>query len=133
MKRSITLAALFILMLFLFVRGSLVNRDADRKFVQTPVFEYPAEIKAIIQLKCYGCHSIKGYSKDAREGLMWDSIPKYGKAKQIAKLDDIADVLDQGTMPPKEMVEKYPNTKLTSDELQKLKSWVDETADKLVK
>jgi hypothetical protein len=65
--------------------------------------------------------------------MMWDSIPMYGKARQIAVLDDIAEVLEKGEMPPKEVIEKYPEAAITPDQVQLLKNWAETTADNLMK
>jgi hypothetical protein len=96
-------------------------------------FEYPMAVKAIIDKKCYGCHSVQGKSDKAKKSLMWDSIPNFSKPKLVAKLDDIIDVLDQGAMPPKEVVEKYPNAKLLPEESEMLKKWAEAAADSLMK
>jgi uncharacterized membrane protein len=133
MKTAISLAALLIFTGALFIRGSQVNRYSEHESLQSAGFEIPSSVKEIIDQKCYFCHSLKGKSPDAKKALIWDSIPNYTKAKLVAKLDDIFDVLDQGTMPPKEMVEKVPGAKLSDEELQLLKSWADAAADSLLK
>jgi uncharacterized membrane protein len=133
MKTTISLTALLILAGALFIRGSQVNRYSEHESFQSADFKFPADVKAIIDQKCYFCHSLKGKSPDAKKALMWDSIPNYSKEKLVAKLDDIFDVLDQGTMPPKEMVEKVPSAKLSDEERQSLKSWAEAAADTLLK
>jgi hypothetical protein len=133
MKTTISLTALLIVTGALFLRGSQVNRYSDHESFQSSDFEFPAAVKTVIDQKCYFCHSLKGKSPDAKKALMWDSIPKYSKAKLVAKLDDIYDVLDQGTMPPKKMIEMVPDAKLSDAELQLLKSWAEASADSLLK
>jgi uncharacterized membrane protein len=132
MKTTINLTTLFIIAGVLFVRASR-ERYSEHPSLVTAGLEFPAAVKAVIDQKCYFCHSLKGKSPDARKGLMWDSIPDYSKAKLVAKLDDIIDVLDQGTMPPKKMIEMVPDAKLSDEELQILKSWAETTADSLMK
>ena len=133
MKTTISLAILFTLIGVLSIRGTWVNRDIRAKSIHAAGFEFPPAVKAIIDKKCYYCHSTQGKSSEAKKDLMWDSIPNYNKAKQIAKLDDIVDVLDQGKMPPKKMLDAFPDAKLSPEELKMLRSWADATADSLMK
>ncbi|MBE0679275.1 MAG: hypothetical protein IH592_10985, partial [Bacteroidales bacterium] len=81
----------------------------------------------------YGCHSINGKSQDAKDALMWDSLPGLQKSKIIATLDDIIKVLEQNKMPPEGAVKKYPEMKLLSEESKILQSWAGVWADSLLK
>jgi len=132
MKTTFYIGALSIVFIFLFIRGSLLKEKPSRA-LRAPGFEYPAKVKAVIDQKCYGCHSADGKSAEAKEGLLWDSIPDYSKVKLVAKLDDIIGVLDDGAMPPEKFVKEYPEAKLTKEEKGILKSWAEETADNLMK
>ncbi len=115
-----------------FIQGSRVIKIDDQKSVSTGGFQYPVAVKQIIDQKCYGCHSIKGRMAKAREALMWDSVPNYDKARLVAKLGDIVDVLDDGSMPPKEMVQRFPDAKLLPEENKILRNWADAKADSLM-
>jgi uncharacterized membrane protein len=132
MRTTISLTTLLILAGALFIRGSQVNRYLKHESLETADFKFPEDVKGIIDQKCYFCHSLKGKSPDAKKALMWDSIPNYSKAKLVAKLDDILDVLNDGSMPPKEVVEKYPAAKLSDEERQLLKGWAESAADSLL-
>jgi len=85
----------------------------------------PSNIKTIIDKSCYGCHSDKGKSDDAKEALMWDELANYDKAKQVSVLDEIIEVIDEQKMPPKKFLENYPDKKPTDEEYANLKSWAD--------
>jgi len=127
-----TIVSVMVILFFtgvLFIRGTRMSRDVDN----TAEFIYPAAVKAIIDQKCYGCHSITGESDDAKESLMWDSIPSFPDAKLVAKLDDIITVLEEGSMPPEDVVKQYPEIKLLPRERKVLKSWAEATADSLMK
>jgi uncharacterized membrane protein len=133
MKTTLALAPVFILLAALFIYAGN-EKGSDRNVSdQQPILTYPADIKTIIDNKCYGCHSVQGKSEDARKALMWDNLPSLTKAKQVATLDDIIDVLDDGSMPPKKFVEMRPEAKLTDEESQALKNWAETTADNLLK
>ena len=94
---------------------------------------YPAEVKKVIDNKCYGCHSDQGKSKDAKDALLWDSLPNLSKSSQIATLDDIIKVLKDKKMPPEGAVKKYPEMKMSPEETTILQSWAEKRAESLLK
>ena len=132
MKTTIYIGALSFLLIFVFIRGTLV-REKSSGLLPASGLEYPVKVKAVIDQKCYGCHSAQGKSADAKEALLWDDLPSHSKSKQVGKLDDIISVLNDGSMPPEKYVEKNPSAKLTKDEMKILKSWAEETAENLMK
>ncbi|MBN2481483.1 MAG: hypothetical protein JXB19_07070 [Bacteroidales bacterium] len=101
--------------------------------LQEQAFTYPENIKAIIDNKCYVCHSLKGESEDARDVLMWDDLPGLSKARQIASLDAVIEVLDNGMMPPQMVVKDNPDAQLTDEERSLLRDWAETAADNLLK
>lgn len=94
---------------------------------------YPVEVKKVIDNKCYGCHSEQGKSKDAKDALLWDSLPNLSKTSQIGILDHIIKVLKEKKMPPEGIVKKYPEMKLSPEEARILQSWAESRADSLLK
>ncbi|MGE5421088.1 MAG: hypothetical protein ACM3UT_12940 [Chloroflexota bacterium] len=94
---------------------------------------YPVAVKAVIDKKCYGCHSDKGKSQDAKDALMWDSLPGLTKIKIVATMEDIIEVLEKDHMPPEEVVKKYPEMHLLTEENELLRSWAESKADSLLK
>lgn len=94
---------------------------------------YPSGVWQVIDKKCYGCHSVKGKSQDARDAVMWDSLPNLTKKELVATLDEIIEVLDEGTMPPEDVVKKYPEAKLLPNERDILKKWAEAKADSLLR
>ena len=116
-----------ILGLFL-IQGSPLSQT-----VQQSGSVYPEKVKKVIDSKCYGCHSINGKSQDAKDALMWDSLPGLQKSKIIATLDDIIKVLEEDKMPPAGAVKKYPEMKLLSDESKIMQSWARAWSDSLLK
>ena len=94
---------------------------------------YTAEVKKVIDKKCYGCHSASGKSKDAKNALMWDSLPNLQKSKILATLDDIIKVLKKNEMPPENAVKNYPEMKLLPPESKLLQEWAEAKADSLLR
>ncbi len=133
MKTFLKISLLLILALVLFVRARHSEPVKYTKPGKQDSITMPANVKAIVDNKCYGCHSIKGKSEEAKEDLMWDSIPLYDKDRQIAVLDDIGDMVAKGKMPPEKMVEMHPEMKLTADEVKLIRDWAETAADNLMK
>lgn len=127
MKISISIVLSVIIIGFLFIRSSPVNQSGQKK---GPI--YPAEVKKVIDGKCYGCHSANGKSRDAKNALMWDSLPNLQKGKLVATLDDIIEVLKEDKMPPAGTVKKFPEMRLLPLEKKILQSWAESKADSLL-
>jgi cytochrome c551/c552 len=132
MKTSIKISLLLILTVAFFVRARHSDH-AKNVSVRQAGITFPADVKAVIDNKCYGCHSKDGRSAEAKQDLLWDSIPLYPKEKQIAVLDDISEVLEKGKMPPEKMIEMHPEAKLSPEQVALLKKWAETTADDLMK
>ena len=95
------------------------------------VIQYTGRIKAIIDEKCYDCHSEKGEDEDAKKDLLWDELPKLDKTDQVYALDAIVESVEKGDMPPPKHVRWNPNKKLTQEEAKLLMDWANDLADKL--
>lgn len=96
-------------------------------------YKFPKKVKEVIDKSCYGCHSEKGKSDDAKEALRWDKMAEYDKKKLVAVMDEIIETIEKQEMPPKKMVEKKPEIKPTDKEYQTLSKWAEKEADKLLK
>jgi uncharacterized membrane protein len=89
------------------------------------------KVDAIIQSKCYGCHSNEGKSDKVKEKLNWDVLSTLPMDQQLAKMKNIHEVIEKGTMPPDKFLEKMPEKKLTDKETATLKKWASKTIKKL--
>ena len=108
--------------------GSLAfGKDADSLVVFTP------EVKAIIDNKCYGCHSNGSKGAKARMKLNWDSLNLLTRAQKANKMDDVVEVLSEDEMPPKKFLEKEPDKKLTIEEKKLMEDWADRQLNRLSK
>jgi cytochrome c len=128
MKTLFTIVVPVLFIGFILRTGFPVNQS-----IQKSGSFYPAEVKKVIDNKCYGCHSDQGKSKDAKEALIWDSLPNLSKSSQIATLDDIIKVLKDKKMPPEGAIKKYPEMKMSPEETSTLQSWAEKRADSLLK
>ncbi len=90
----------------------------------------PKKVNAIIQAKCYGCHSNDGNQRP-KDKLNWDALNGLSAEQQRAKLESILSVLQEGSMPPARFLEKNADKKLTEKETARLKKWATKAARKL--
>jgi hypothetical protein len=93
---------------------------------------YPEEVMAVIEAKCMGCHKPDARNENAREKLQWAQLTEMDTENLIGKLDAIIEVLEEGTMPPVKMLEKYPDMKLTEAETKTLTDWAESNANRLL-
>ena len=128
MKTLFTIVVPVLFIGFILNTGLPVNQS-----IQKSGSAYPAEVKKVIDNKCYGCHSDQGKSKDAKDALLWDSLPNLSKSSQIATLDDIIKVLKDKKMPPEGAVKKYPEMKMSPEETTILQSLAEKRAESLLK
>jgi len=127
MKILTSIVVLVIITGFCFIQGPHGSQS-----IQKSGSIYTAEVKKVIDDKCYGCHSVKGSSQDAKDALLWDSLPNLQKSRLIATLDDIIKVLKKSEMPPKEIIKKYPEMKMLPQEIKILQSWAESRANSLL-
>lgn len=83
----------------------------------------PADVKAIVETKCYGCHNVNSKNEKGKAKLDWDAFEAAKKSKQLAAKGKINEVLVKGDMPPKKFLENKPEGKLTEAELATLMAW----------
>jgi hypothetical protein len=132
MKTTISTTALVLFAFLLFSGAKVLRYNDPHPQFQDQVLQYPENIRTIIDNKCFGCHNPEGGSQDAKDALMWDDLPGLSRGQQVGTLDEIIEVLDEGIMPPEQMVEMNPDAALTDEELQALRSWAEATADELL-
>ncbi len=97
------------------------------------VIEIPAEVFAVIDKKCYGCHNTESRGEKSKKKLNWDYFTngEYNNVKIFAKLGKIEKILGENKMPPAKFLEKYPDKTLTDDEHQLLLSWAKKQKETL--
>lgn len=121
-----------------FALASHAQQKAKTQFLLVPmsdsvsqVISYDMDVMKVIDSKCLGCHSPKGKSDKARKALIWENLQTLSGADAYAKLDEMMEVIEEGSMPPKKMIEKYPGLKLTEEETAALKEWTESMLAKL--
>lgn len=115
MKKLILIPFVAIIGLF-FMQATPKTESAQDDFL-------PAQVKAVVDQKCYGCHNVKSKNEKAKSKLDWDALGGLKKSKRLALVGKISEVLEKGEMPPKKFLEFKPEAKLSDTDLATLKEW----------
>lgn len=108
----------------------LQNNEASSAKLDS--IEYPANVKSVIDAKCYDCHSEKGDDEEAKEELLWDNLSKLNNMDLLFSMDAIIESIEEGEMPPEDHLKKHPKDALTKEEAKLLIDWADAIASKLM-
>lgn len=124
---------IYLTLVIMILIGLSSLKSFEKNEVKLEKIDMPENVKAVIDNKCFGCHSAESQNDKAKEKLRWDQLDQLSKAKLVSTFSDIEEVLDEGKMPPEKFLEKRPEKKLTDEEKQILKSWAVSTAENLMK
>ena len=94
--------------------------------------EMPANVKAVVEKSCYGCHHTDSRNEDAKEELDFKTLGDLKVFKKIGALRDIAEVIEEEEMPPKKFLENYPERAPSEEEQKLLADWVKKEAQRLI-
>ncbi len=133
MRKSKNTALIFLpVMAFVLILSSSF-KDVSHNFGPQDKFTIPTEVNTIFDKSCFGCHNSESTNEKGKEKLLIDKLPELSKAKLIAKLDGIAEVVGKNEMPPEKFLSKYPDKALTKEEAKLLKEWAESTSAELMK
>ena len=76
---------------------------------------------------------IEDANEDAKEELDFKKLDTLSDLKKIGAYKHISEVIEKDEMPPKKVLEKRPQMKLTDDEKKTLMAWAKKEAETLVK
>ncbi|MGV6829322.1 MAG: heme-binding domain-containing protein [Flavobacteriales bacterium] len=100
----------------------------------TEIIEIPENIQTILDNKCMGCHSNESKGGKSKMKMNFDKLTNgdYTTGKIISKLEKINKVLTNEKMPPKKLLERFPDKKLTPDESQLILDWANKQKEALM-
>ncbi|MCB0805654.1 MAG: heme-binding domain-containing protein [Bacteroidales bacterium] len=129
---------IFLIPVFILMFASVIGIKPgalNEEFMPNPEenLQIPEDVQTILDKSCFGCHNVDAKSDKAKKKLLLDELPTLSKAKIVAKLDDIHEVLEENEMPPEKFLEKYPDKALTDEEAARLKEWAENAANELMK
>jgi hypothetical protein len=128
MKTKFLFIAGSIILVTFCLKGTINAKQSEKGLKDTLAIKYPQDVKAIVNNKCYQCHCAEAKSVKAEHKLDFDSLSMFSKTKRLSKLDDIMEVMEDGSMPPKKFIERVPSAKLTDLEMNTLKAWAKNTS-----
>ena len=105
------------------------------------VYSVPIDIQNVLTQKCYDCHSnntrypwyihiqpigwwMASHIKDAKDELNFSEFKTYNEKKSAHKLEELTEVLAEGTMPLKSYVWLHSEAKVTEAETKAINDWV---------
>lgn len=106
----------------------------------TADFDGPEPVKAILQAKCYDCHSnetiwpwysyvapvswwIADHVQEGREELNYSEWGSYSAKRRTKKTEETYDEIADGYMPLKSYLLIHPEAKVTDSELEAVENW----------
>ena len=117
MKKLLIVSFAFIVGLLFFQGKSAVKSSS------AAAADLPADVKAVVDKKCYGCHNANSKNEKGKAKLDWDALAKQKKSKRVGTMGKISEVLEKGEMPPKKFLENKPEAALSEAELATLVAW----------
>ena len=85
MKKSFLLPTLAILGL-LFIQGTSKTDAVSEYELHALAPDMPANVKAVVEQKCYGCHNAESKNEKGKAKLDWDAFEETKKSKQMATM-----------------------------------------------
>ncbi|NVK52587.1 MAG: heme-binding domain-containing protein [Flavobacteriaceae bacterium] len=128
--KPLMLIAVFGLMAF----TSLKSEEAIYTSIHTvkdSKIKIPKEVQKIIDKKCMGCHKPDSRNRKGKKKLQWEKLVKLDKKGQKKFVGALFEVLEEQSMPPKRMLQRYPKMKLTAKESAVLLAWAEKLEKKL--
>jgi len=95
--------------------------------------EIPEEVNSIIQNKCFGCHNTDSKNDKAKEKLDFKVFDSLSGSDKVHILGDMGDVLKDEKMPPKKILDRFPDRALTDEEREILMKWAKKEAISIIK
>ena len=102
----------------------------------------PEGVHQVLVLKCYDCHSnntsypwyvniqpigwwLANHVNEGKEELNFSSFAAYDKKKADHKLEELGEMITDGSMPLKSYTLLHPESKITEDEKRMINEWLD--------
>ncbi|HKJ43597.1 MAG TPA: heme-binding domain-containing protein [Sunxiuqinia sp.] len=129
MKKRNVIAGLLLTFMFSAILASAVELPKNEKIT----YKMPHKVKAVFENKCFGCHNNESRSDKAKDKLNFDKLSDLTKVEKLGTFNHVKKVLDEGKMPPKKFLERYPEKGLTAGESKLLNDWVQKESKSLLK
>lgn len=91
--------------------------------------KFPEDVTKVLKEHCNDCHVAASKNTKAKGKLNFDKWKDYSMMKKTGKLNDIIETVNEGKMPPKKYLDKYPDKKLSKDQIKLVTDWAQKTMD----
>lgn len=145
MKRRVKPVALALLFLFIAVQfyqpARNINKEQDGTMDIAQSYNIPADVKRILHISCYDCHSnntnyvwynyiqpvrmiVESHIKKARKDLDFSEWSTYSNRKKERLLTSIKKQIETKAMPPPSYMLMHKNARLNEVQAKILISWI---------
>lgn len=124
------------------------NKSTDHSKDITNVLEVPEEVQKVLRTSCYDCHSnnttylwydnvqpvrwwVEHHIKEGKRELNFSEFATYNTEKQLKKINDIGEVIDNDEMPLKAYTLMHKNAILSEAQKEMIVNWANDTYDLL--
>ncbi|HEY8512107.1 MAG TPA: heme-binding domain-containing protein [Cyclobacteriaceae bacterium] len=141
MQRKIAFGLLAVLIIIQFIRPSRNTDDSPQQADISNIYALPDGVHDVLKAKCYDCHSnnttypwytniqpvgwwIDWHIREGKSELNFSTFGDYPKDRADHKLEEVLEVLEEGTMPLKSYLWMHRNAAVTQEESQRIASWI---------
>jgi len=94
--------------------------------------DIPESVLTVLENSCFDCHTAEASSTKAKSKLNFSKWNEYKTSKKINKLEGIHKTVKNGKMPTKKYLEKFPEKKLSQDQVILVSDWARDTSERLI-
>lgn len=143
MVKKIIIALLVVLVIIQFIRPEKnISAETVTAGDISKVHSIPDNVHQLLIKKCYDCHSnntaypwysnvqpvgwwLAHHVDEGKAELNFSEFSTYDKKKADHKLEELIEVMDEGTMPLESYTFLHPETKITPEDKNLLVGWVN--------
>lgn len=150
LKKKILLGILLVLVVIQFIRPAKNDGIADSPSDISQAVTVPAEIKNMLVISCYDCHSnhtehrwyeniqpigwwIGHHIKEGKEELNFSEFNTYSLKRKKHKLDEVAETVEKHEMPLSSYLWVHGDASLSAEQQKALIDWAKQSAAGLQK
>jgi hypothetical protein len=141
MFKKIVFGLLAVLIIIQFIRPSRNTHDGPQPSDIGNVYALPDGVHDVLKAKCYDCHSnntnypwytniqpigwwMDWHIREGKHELNFSTFGEYAKERADHKLEEIIEVLEEGTMPLESYLLMHRNAAVTQEESERIVSWI---------
>jgi hypothetical protein len=150
-RKILLYAGIGLLVLFIVIQFFQPEKNQAAVTTDDIVFqlEIPEGVKKSLVNSCYDCHSnqtkypwygriapfswmMNQHIVDGKEELNFSEWATYSKRKQLGLLDEISEVVTDGSMPLESYLMLHADARLFDHQVEKINAWCEEAAEQVL-